>query len=205
MPLGAYPSPSCCGRGSTTTFPFGRNIVFNDPPFLQKEEGRSAVIKGWPGRLCLLVSLAATIGVLGELGKIYIFPTYQAFRMITIGKVLTRLELIPTLNFLTMGFIKVSVALYAVSLGTAQLCKLQTYRPLVFPLGVLMLIAAHQSYPNIGVCLEMIERVQPFYALPFQLLLPLLTLLVRCSGGYRGKKVKHDPFSPARFWLYCRD
>lgn len=165
----------------TITFPFGLNIVFGlILPFLQqREQGRSAVIKGLGGAaLVLLISLLITVGVLGEVGEIFLFPTYQAFRMIQIGQVLTRLELIPTLNFLTMGFIKVTIALYAVSLGTAQLCKLQTYRPLVFPLGILMLIAAHQSHPNIGVSLEMIERVQPFYALPFQLLLPLLTLLV---------------------------
>ncbi len=175
----------------TITFPFGQNVVFGLLlPFLhERGQARKAVFMGLCGAaLFLLINLVITVGVLGELGKIFIFPTHQAFRMISIGQVMTRLELIPSLIFLAMGFIKVSIALYAASLGTAQLCKLQTYRPLVFPIGVLMVIAAHQIYPNIGVRLEMVERVQPIYALPFQLLFPLLALLAAVLRRLPGKE-----------------
>ena len=56
---------------------------------------------------------------------IYTYPSYTAVRAVNIFEVITRIEILVVINFLTMGFIKVTVLYYAVSLGTAQLLKLK--------------------------------------------------------------------------------
>ena len=96
--------------------------------------------------------------------------------MINIGQVLTRLELIPLLNFLTMGFIKIMLCLYTLAVGTTQLLNLRTYQPLVFPLGILIIILARQIYPSISLHLQYIKDAQPYFGFFFCLILPLLTL-----------------------------
>ncbi|HBG15743.1 MAG TPA: spore gernimation protein, partial [Firmicutes bacterium] len=89
--------------------------------------------------ILLMSSAVRTTGVLGKISESYIFPNYETDRLIDIGNTLTRLEILPVLNFLTMGFIKSSVSLYVTSLGTAQLLNLRTYRPVVIPLGIMMI------------------------------------------------------------------
>ena len=138
----------------TITFPFGLNIVFGLLPFLQqREQGRSAVIKGL-GRaaLGLLISLLITVGF-GE-GRNISLPDLPAFRMIQIGQVLTRLELIPTLNFFDDGVYQGYDRSVRGLIGYGTALQTPNLPAPGFPLGILMLIAAHQSYPNIGVSLR---------------------------------------------------
>ncbi len=64
---------------------------------------------------------------------------------------------------LTLGFfIKIMLCLYALALGTAQLFNLRTYRPLVIPLGLFLLVAALRMYPSISEHMLYLEEVQPF-------------------------------------------
>ena len=56
----------------------------------------------------------------------FTFFHYELYRMIDIAQVLTRLELIPLLNYLTMGFIK--IILYALALGDKYLTSGPTDR-----------------------------------------------------------------------------
>lgn len=176
----------------TATFPFGQIIALAMVwPFLnESEQYRKSLFKGLiVAGIILILGEIRTGAVLGKISGFYVFPTYEAYRMINIAGVLTRLELIPVLNFLTMGFIKASILLYATSLGTAQMLKLRTYRPLVFPLGVLMIILAAQNYANISQHLEFTENIHPLYALPFQVILPLITLLMALIRGFPKQEV----------------
>ncbi|HBT15579.1 MAG TPA: hypothetical protein DEB05_01325 [Firmicutes bacterium] len=160
---------------------FGQTIVFMMIfPYLNRRKScTGAIIKGLVVAAILLMSSAVrTTGVLGKISESYIFPNYETDRLIDIGNTLTRLEILPVLNFLTMGFIKSSVSLYVTSLGTAQLLNLRTYRPVVIPLGILMIIAATQNYPDISSHLRFVENIHPIYALPVQIIFPLITLLL---------------------------
>lgn len=187
LPLFNQPLPSILRIAlGITVFPFGQNVVFLMilPRVNRQRKVNGAVMKGMIGAgftLALIQFLA--VGVLGKIGSIMVFPTYEFYRVINIGQVLTRLELIPLLNFLTMGFIKVTLCLYTLAVGTAQFFNLRTYRPLTIPLGVLLLVVARQIYPSISEHLHYIEEVQMFFGLFYSLLLPLLTLGVAFLRG----------------------
>jgi spore germination protein KB len=160
-------------------FPFGQNVLFLMllPKVNQPQKVMGAVFRGMvlAGLLLSLLQFLA-VGVLGKVGELFVFPTYEFYRMINIGEVLTRLELIPLLNFLTMGFIKIMLCVYTMAVGTAQLFNLRAVQPLVFPLGILVLLLTRQIYPSISLHLQYIRDAQPYFGLFFCLLLPLLTL-----------------------------
>ncbi len=194
LPLFNLPLPTVLWNTlGISLFPFGQNVVFLMllPQVNRPQKVRTAIFWGMlaaGGLLSLLQFLA--VGVLGKTGELLVFPTYEFYRMINIGQVFTRLELIPLLNFLTMGFIKIMLCLYILAVGTAQVFNLRTYRPLVFPLGIMILFIAQQLYPSISLHLEYIKFVQPFFSLIFSLFLPLLTLGVSfLRGGARQETV----------------
>ena len=46
------------------------------------------------------------------------------------------------------AFVKISVFYYATVLGTAQWLNLSDYRPVIWPLGILMIVFGFWSMPN---------------------------------------------------------
>lgn len=70
------------------------------------------------------------------------FPTFSEVRYIEAGEVLNRFDSIAIL-FWTIGLmIRISLFFYGLSLGTAQILKMSTYRPLVIPMGWLIGVGA---------------------------------------------------------------
>ena len=187
LPLFNLPLPMVLWNSlGIAVFPFGQNVLFLMllPKVNRPQKVMGAFFRGMLAAGCLLSLLQfLSVGVLGEVGELFVFPTYEFYRMINIGRVLTRLELIPLLNFLTMGFIKIMLCLYTLVVGTTQLFNLRAYQPLVFPLGILILLLARQLYPSISLHLQYIGEVQTFFGLFFCLLLPLLTLGVSFIRG----------------------
>jgi spore germination protein KB len=160
-------------------FPFGQGVIFMMilPRVNRQQKVAGAVFGGLIGAgLVLMIIQSLAVGVLGKVVEVLVFPTYEFYRIIDIAQVLTRLELIPLLNFLTMGFIKIMLCLYALAFGTAQLFNLRTYRPLAIPIGVLLLVVARRIFPSVSEHMRYFEEVQPYYGLFFCLVLPLITL-----------------------------
>jgi len=161
------------------SFPFAETaaflmvLAFVDKP----EKGPSAVFRGLLiAGFILIIVVARNAAVLGQMAEITIYPTYLAAQVIDIGDILTRLEVVVGINLITMGFIKISVLFYGTVLGLAQILNLRSYRPIILPVGILMVILA---LTNVGNTLEMFEfatKGYPVYAVPFQIGIPLLTL-----------------------------
>lgn len=162
-------------------FPFGETVVFmmilpwlNQP----KETGKS-FIKGliYGGILLVLLTFRNT-GVLGGLKQIVTFPGLYVGRLLNVGGVLTRLEIIIIVNYLLQAFVKIIIVLYGVSLGMAQLCSFESYQRIILPLALLMGIVALNNFNNVAENLELINRAYPVYYFFFQLIIPLVTLVV---------------------------
>ena len=63
-------------------------------------------------------------------------------------------------------------------LGTAQLCKLKSFRTLTIPVWILISLLAIHNYANVVESQEFVRMVYPFYSLPFQVGIPLITWIV---------------------------
>lgn len=163
------------------SFPFAETVAFLMVlAFIDKpEKGPSAVSRGLlTAGFILIMIVARNAAVLGQMAAITNYPSYLAAQVIDIGDILTRLEVLVAINLITMGFIKISVLLYGTVLGLAQVFNLRSYRPIILPVGILMVILA---LTNVGNTLEMFEfanKGYPIYAVPFQIGIPLITLVV---------------------------
>jgi len=166
---------------SAAVFPFGESVGF-----LLALPALSDPEKPWKCLLLgiiistgvLLLSALRNTGTLGILQDIFFFPSFQATRQINVGQILTRVEILVAVNFLAMGFLKYTFLLYGVILGTAEVFGLREYRILGYPVGILMGILSLLNFAGIHENFEFLEKVYPFYALPFQVGIPLFTLII---------------------------
>lgn len=129
------------------------------------------------------VSAARNTAVLGSLAQITTFVTFQTIRIINIGDILTRMEMLIAVAFIFMAFIKVSVFFYAFVLGLSQLFSLRAYRPLVLPVAALIAAFSIISYTSSPEVIYFVSEIYPYYSLPFQIILPLLALLIAKIRG----------------------
>lgn len=163
------------------SFPFAETVSFLMVlAFINKPgKGSSAVTKGLliAGSV-LIIIVVRNAAVLGKMASIYIYPSYLAVQVIEVGEVLTRLEVLVAINLITMGFIKISVLFYGTVLGLAQVFNLNSYRPIILPVGILMVILALTNVGNTVEMLDFADKGYPVYAVPFQIGIPLITLVV---------------------------
>jgi spore germination protein (amino acid permease) len=163
------------------SFPFAETtallmvLAFVEKP----EKGPSAVSRGLLiAGFILIIVAARNAAVLGQMDAIINYPSYLSAQVIDIGDILTRFEVVVAINLITMGFIKVSVLFYGTVLGLAQVFNLRSYRTIILPVGILMVILA---LTNVGNTMEMFQfanKGYPIYAVPFQIGIPLITLVV---------------------------
>lgn len=70
------------------------------------------------------------------------FPTFSEIRYVQLGNILSRFDAIAVL-FWTVGLMfRISVFYYGLCLGTAQILKFKTYRPLIIPIGWLIVVGS---------------------------------------------------------------
>lgn len=162
------------------TFPYGETVAFLMVISFVHSGTKKMPLFTWGFLITALISVmlvARNIAVLGAIRDHFLFPNLETMRMVNIANVITRIEAIVAINFMSMGFFKVAVLLYGCSLGSAQLLNLKSYRPLVLPLGLLMAALSFIVSPNTPRMLEFAQKIWSIYSLPFELGLPLLVWL----------------------------
>ncbi|WP_307412318.1 GerAB/ArcD/ProY family transporter [Neobacillus ginsengisoli] len=87
------------------------------------------------------------------------------------------IELVIVAIWVSGPFIKISVYYYALVLGTTQWLNLSNCRPVVFPLGFLLILFSFWSIPSL---LELIHflRIVPFYNMTIEMIIPIFLLLI---------------------------
>lgn len=165
----------------TAVFPFGDTVAFLMVfPFLNntKEASRSTILAVLIAGLLLIIDSVRNITVLGVTVNIATYPSFQMVRLINIGDIFTRLEITVISSILAMGFLKSTILYYGTVLGTAQLFKLRSYLPLVFPIGIIMIVLSITQFENVIENFVFGSEISTFYSLPFQVGIPLLSLLI---------------------------
>lgn len=169
------------GAHQIFSFPFAETVLFLCfASALKKEDSpyKLYTFAALAGGLILLVVVLRNFTVLGSAmaGAKY-FPSYTAARVIGFGEFLTRIEGSITMNFVLAGVTKITVCLLAASKGAAHLLGYKDYRQIIVPVALLVLALCAIVYHN---AMEMFAFLPTysFYALPFQLFIPLLVWIV---------------------------
>ncbi len=161
-------------------FPFGEILVFfMIVPFLNNnKKTKPAIIYGLLITASFLVvdRLLITL-VLGNFTEVAIYKGYEMVRLIDIGSIITRVEVLGASNGMILAVIKAGIFYYAAVLGLAQICKLRSYTPLILPVGVLIFVLSVLQFNSSVELFLFNSNTYPYYAFFFQAVLPLLTLL----------------------------
>ncbi|MGP4079487.1 GerAB/ArcD/ProY family transporter [Pseudalkalibacillus sp. R45] len=174
-------------RGSLTfiAFPYMETLIvllmfFPYVNIKKSKELRNAMfISQFSGGLLLMLLMLCSVLVFGgELVAHQQYPTYALAKKISIGEFLERIEAIIAILWLITIFIKSTYYFYASALGLAQLFKLKDYRPLTFPMGLVLIVLSLSVSPSLVYYNEAIGQYWPMYDFSISLLfIPLILIL----------------------------
>ncbi|UVI28588.1 GerAB/ArcD/ProY family transporter [Paenibacillus spongiae] len=144
-----------------------------------KAAGKAFYIGTLAGGIVLIIGILLTTLVLGpELMALNTAPSYSLAKMITIGNFLTRIEAVLAFLWIITTFFRAVMYFYVSVAVFANLFKLNDYRPLVSPLGMIMVALSLIIFPNVQVSGEFNKEIWLFYASSYGLIMPLLLLIV---------------------------
>ncbi|SDH65485.1 spore germination protein KB [Desulfosporosinus hippei DSM 8344] len=126
----------------------------------------------------VLLTLRNILVLGGDIVSVVNFPLYVEVSRINIGEFIQRIEVSVATTFVITDFIKVSVCLYVTCLGISKLFGLKNYRSIVVQTGLLMVLLAYIMYENIMDMIYFAFEIYAYYALPFQVILPVIILVI---------------------------
>ena len=150
------------------------------PSVDQKKSVSRAFLNGTIlGGILLFIIIAMTILVLGaDFTARNTYPTYILAKKINIGNIVERIEVIVAIVWMLSIFFKLVILFFASACSLAQVFHVKSYRPLLFPLSLIMLVLAQISYPDIIYMQEFVSKTWTIYAAMYGIITPILLLLI---------------------------
>ena len=106
----------------------------------------------------------------------YIFSSYDAVGVISVGDFITRISVLIGINLVLAGIIKISTTLYAATVGVSKILNIDHFLLPAAACGLLMASTSTILYRNLLEALDFIKYWDVF-SVPFQIILPLITLI----------------------------
>ncbi len=162
----------------TMILPFGEFLLFLLVlPNLhhQKSFKRVSYIAYIAAGCILFIIVSRNLLVLGaDMSARDIFPSHIVFRLIPTIDVAPLLDI----NMITTGVVKTCICLYAAVKVIIEVFQLKNYRILILPVAAFVVALSMLVRDSVIEQLEITIQYWPFYALPFQVLIPLVILLI---------------------------
>jgi spore germination protein KB len=176
------------------SFPFAETILFmtiassirkKDSPY--KIYLYAILIAG----IIFMIIIMRNITVLGvPMSQASYFPSYTTTRLISISDFLTRIEGSITINFILAGITKITVCLIAASKGISKLFSIKNYNSIIVSVALIILALCTILYDNIQQMFEFLP-VYSIYAVPFQIIIPLILWIGAERSLKKKKKIIH--------------
>ena len=170
-------APVLQGGFSAFTFPFAETVVAMGI-FSSLETKRSPYKIYFSGLIfagtIITILTLRNIAILGGLLDNLYFPSHVAVSQIRIGYFLQRMEVTVAFAFTITTLIKVTVCLLAVCKGIACVFNLKEYKSITIQTGILMTFLSYILHDNVAEMVNWTFEVYPYYAFPFQVILPII-------------------------------
>ncbi|MEK4485870.1 endospore germination permease [Psychrobacillus sp. FSL H8-0484] len=151
------------------------------PAFINKtkQAKKSFLIGNLIGGIVIIVITFLSVTVLGAADTIReVYPSYELAKRINVGDFVQRIEaLMAALWFISL-YIKTTLFFYASVLGMAQILNLKDYRPLTYPLGMIVVVLSLVIFPNVIYQKKWVSTTNISISLSIGLFLPLLLVVV---------------------------
>ncbi|QIZ08824.1 GerAB/ArcD/ProY family transporter [Priestia megaterium] len=166
----------------TINFPFGEMVVFTMVlPYLNDKKKAKIVCIG--GMILSGINITITVVVnIAALGIDFIkrtpFPLLSTISKIQIADFIERLDVLFMLYLIIGGFFKITLYLYAAIAGTADIFQFKEQRKLRFPIGIIVLFASVTVAANYSEHMKEGEIGYPYLHWPFQIIIPVILLVI---------------------------
>lgn len=175
-------TPIAKGALGVLSFPLAETIIFLFlfPAFKKGTSVKKIFLTGllisFP--IIFITSLSGLLVLGVNLAENSYYPIFTAMATINYGNFLQRLEIIAAFFFVLSAFFKISIYLLGISKGTAKLFGFKNYRFIIIPISFLTINVAIYSFDSVIDYHEWTYKVWPYYAMVFQVLLPLILLII---------------------------
>ncbi|MBS4539264.1 endospore germination permease [Clostridium sp. D2Q-11] len=162
----------------TLTFPFGETVVFLMIfPFLNdnKKLLKTSVLSMGIAVIILVIVTLRNILVLGH--NLMVRSSYPTHTVASLVPELV-IEPIVSINLLVSGGAQIVALVFATVIGITQLFKLDDYKPVVLPVGLFLVPFAMWYYDSTPQMAYTAREVLPYFAIFFQVVIPILLLLI---------------------------
>lgn len=165
------------------------------PDLTEERKWKRAYIGGMSfGHLLLVTVVLFSVLILGiEQSANSTFPAFALAKTIHLGNFLQRVEGILIALWIMTFFLKTMLLIFSMLKGTQSLLGLRSSGYIVYPLAVLLLIVAWNTYVNTVYIGEVIQKVWVGYSLIHLLIIPILM----CVSGLLQSKIRKHPGSTA--------
>ena len=138
-----------------------------------------AVIAGYLlSALILIISVFRDNALFGEFSKFVTATSFQAARLISVGEVLSRMEIVFAVIFVTTMLFKAALSLYCVSKLLANLTGAGGSTKYVLPFGILMCGLSLIMFKSHEHMEEWSFKALPFYNWIFEIIIPLIMFVI---------------------------
>lgn len=174
---------------SAFSFPFAESVLFLGVFYSLKSKNSpyKVIVTGTLISGAILITLTlVNIFILGPVVDDFYFPSYSSFGRIQIGNFLQKMEGMISVSYAITCFIKTSICLFVACKGIASVFGLDDYGVAAIQTGLIMAYFAFIVYENTVEMVNWALKVYSYYAVPFQILIPLL-VWVAAEIKNRGK------------------
>lgn len=115
------------------------------------------------------------------------FPSYALAQRISIGNFLQRIEIIMAFMWISSIYIRTFMYFYTTVVGLAQILKIKDHRPLILPMGIIIIGLSQIVHPDIVHSTNYNNEIWPIFSFIFTILLPILLLIVAVIRNRKSK------------------
>lgn len=174
--------PSIKGAFAVFSIPLAETIAFTMvfSNFKTKKSSYKIYFLGLLiGGMLIFITSLTNILVLGvDLTSMLYFPSYNTTTRLNFGGSFQRLEVISAVVFVLGGFIKISILLLSACKGITKIFGYTDYRFIVIPFASLMINLSYFEFDSVTRYREWNIHIYPYYAFPFQVILPIIILII---------------------------
>lgn len=138
--------------------------------------------------ISLVVVNLIVLFILGDATANKIYPLMNVGRYASFAGFFENMEAVIMAVWIAGAFVKISVFYYVTALGMAQWLNLSDYRPIVWPLGILIVQFSFWGAPSTMAMARYDFMVFTYYAALIQLILPMLLLVIAFVRNRKKKK-----------------
>ncbi|MEE3806462.1 endospore germination permease [Lysinibacillus fusiformis] len=140
------------------------------------------------GGIVLITLIVLSILVLGpENTSSRTFPSYALAQRISIGNFLQRIEIIMAFMWISSIYIRTFMYFYTTVVGLAQILKIKDHRPLILPMGLIIIGLSQIIHPDIVHSTNYNNEIWPIFSFIITILLPILLLIVAVIRNRKSK------------------